>query len=59
MVEVSCKVLKRMYYQSEVMLICVHWHSAYQLSLRHIREMMTKRGVFVEHATVHRSSIKR
>ena len=42
----------------EVMLVCVRWYAAYPLSLRHIEEMMTERGVFVDHATVHRWSIK-
>ena len=40
------------------MLICVRWYAAYPLSLRHIEEMMAERGVFVDHATVHRWSIK-
>ena len=32
--------------------------NSYQPSLRHIEEMMAERGVFVDHATVHRWSIK-
>ena len=31
---------------------------AYLLSLHHIEEMMRERGVFVDHATVHRWAIK-
>ena len=31
---------------------------AYPLSLHHIEEMMRERGVFVDHATVHRWVIK-
>ena len=31
---------------------------AYPLSLRHIEEMMRDRGVFVDHATLHRWAIK-
>ena len=31
---------------------------AYPLNLRHIEEMMLERGVFVDHATVHRWAIK-
>ena len=41
-----------------MMLVCVRWYAAYPLSLRHIEEMMAERGVFVDHATVHRWSIK-
>ena len=52
------KVLQRLHYPLEVMLTCVRWHVAYPLSLRHIEEMMQERGVFVDHATVHRWAIK-
>ena len=48
------KVLKRLHYPIEVMLVCVRWYAAYPLSLRHIEEMMAERGVFVDHTTVHR-----
>src|SRR6201996_2618480 len=40
------------------MLTCVRWYVAYPLSLRHIEEMMAERGVFVDHATVHRWALK-
>lgn len=40
------KVLKRLHYPLEVMLICVRWYVAYPLSLRHIEEMMQERGCF-------------
>ncbi len=52
------KVLKRLHHPLEVMLVCVRWYAAYPLSLRHIEEMMQERGVFVDHATVHRWAIK-
>src|SRR2546422_5623237 len=52
------KVLKRLHYPLEVMLTCVRWYVAYPLSLRHIEELMQERGVFVDHATVHRWAIK-
>ena len=58
MIEALRKVIKRMHYPREVMLVCVRWYEAYPLSLRHIEEMMAERGVFVDHATVHRWSIK-
>ena len=48
------KVIRRLHYPLEVMLVCVRWYAAYPLSLRHIEEMMGERGVFVDHATVHR-----
>ena len=34
------KVLKRLHYPLEVMLVCARWYAAYPLSLRHIEEMM-------------------
>jgi putative transposase len=52
------KVLKRMHYPLEIMLLCVRWYAAYPQSLRHIEEMMQERGVLVDHATVHRWAIK-
>ena len=52
------QVLKRLHYPIEVMLVCVRWYAAYPLSLRQIEEMMAERGVVVDHATVHRWSIK-
>ena len=52
------KVLKRLHYPLEVMLICVRWYVAYPLSLRHIEELMHERGVFVDHTTIHRWAIK-
>jgi len=58
MAEALRKVLKRMHYPLEVLLLCVRWYAAYPLSLRHIEEMMAERGVVVDHATVHRWAIK-
>src|SRR5665811_1793908 len=52
------KVLKRLHYPLEVMLTYVRWYVAYPLSLRHIEEMMQERGVFADHATVHRWAIR-
>ena len=42
----------------DTMLVCVRWYSAYPLSLRNLEEMMAERGVLVDHATVHRWSLK-
>jgi putative transposase len=40
------------------MLVCARWYAAYPLSFRHLEEMMQERGVFVDHSTVHRLSLK-
>jgi transposase-like protein len=52
------KVLKRLHYPLDVMLVCVRWYVAYPLSLRNLEEMMAERGVAVDHSTVHRWAIK-
>ena len=45
------KVLQRLHYPLEVMLICVRWYVACPLSVRHVEEMMQERTVFVGHST--------
>ena len=52
------RVLKRLHFPLEVMLVCVRWYAAYPLSLRNLEEMMAERGVAVDHATVHRWALK-
>ena len=52
------QVLKRLRYPIEMMLVCVPWYAAYPLSVRQIEELMAERGVVVDHATIHRWSIK-
>ena len=54
MIEGLRRVLKRLHYPIEVMLVCVRWYVPYPLSLRHIEEMMAERDVVVDHTTVHR-----
>jgi len=51
-------VIKRLHFPLEVMLVCVRWYAAYPLSLRNLEEMMAEHGVCVDHATVHRWSLK-
>ena len=52
------RVLKRLHYPFDVMLLCVRWYVAYSLSLRNLEEMMAERGIAVDHSTVHRWVIK-
>ena len=47
MIESMRRVLQRLHYPLEVMLVCVRWYAAYPLSLRQIEEMMAERGVLV------------
>ena len=58
MIEALRQVVQQMHYPLEVMLVCVRWYAAYPLSFRNIEEMMAERGVFVDHSTLHRWSIK-
>ena len=48
------RVIKRLHFPLEVMLVRVRWYGAYPLSLRHLEDMMAERGVFVDHTTVRR-----
>ncbi len=52
------RVLKRLHFPLEVMLVCVRWYAAYPLSLRNLEEMMAERGIAVDHSTVHRWALK-
>src|ERR1700709_2205030 len=52
------KVLKRLHYPLDVMLLCVRWHVAYSLSLRDLEEMMAERAIGVDHSAVHRWVLK-
>lgn len=52
------RVLKRLHFPLQVMLVCVRWYAAYPLSLRNLEEMMAERGFEFDHATVHRWALK-
>jgi putative transposase len=47
-------VFKGRQFDKSVILLCVRWYLAYNLSLRNLEEMMAERGISVDHATVHR-----
>lgn len=52
------KVLKRLHYPLDVILLCVRWYVAYSPSLRNLEEMMAERGFEVDHTSVHRWVIR-
>jgi putative transposase len=52
------KVLKRLHYPLDVILLCARSYVAYSLSLRNLEEMMAERGFEVDHSSVHRWVIK-
>jgi transposase-like protein len=41
-------------FEPTVILLCVHWYCRYQLSYRDLEEMMSERGLLVDHRTVFR-----
>jgi transposase-like protein len=47
-------MFKGRHFDRSVILLCVRWYLAYNLSLRNLEEMMAERGISVNHATVHR-----
>ena len=51
-------MFKGRHFDHSVILLCVRWYLAYNLSLRDLEEMMAERGVSVDHATIHRWTIR-
>jgi transposase-like protein len=47
-------MFKGRHFDQSVILLCVRWYLAYNLSLRDLEEMMAERGLSVDHSTVHR-----
>ncbi|MER8376915.1 IS6 family transposase [Mesorhizobium sp. M0488] len=47
-------MFKGRHFDRSVILQCVRWYLAYNLSLRDLEEMMAERGLNVDHSTVHR-----
>jgi IS6 family transposase len=42
------------YYAPDVIFLCVRWYCKYQLSYRGLEEMMSERGLYVDHVTIFR-----
>ena len=51
-------MFKGRHFDKSVILLCVRWYLAYNLSLRNLEEMMAERGISVDHATIHRWGIR-
>jgi putative transposase len=51
-------MFKGRHFDQSVILLCVRWYLAYNLSLRDLEEMMAERGVVVDHSTVNRWVIR-
>jgi transposase-like protein len=50
-------MFKGRHFDQSVILLCVRWYLAYNLSLRDLEEMMAERGLLVDHSTVHRWAV--
>jgi transposase, IS6 family len=48
------KLLKYRHYQAEIILLCLRWYLRYSLSYRDLEEMMSERGLSVDHTTIYR-----
>ena len=48
----SFVMFKGRHFDQSVILLCVRWYLAYNLSLRDLEEMMAERGLSVDHSTV-------
>ena len=46
-------MFKGRHFDRSVILLCVRWYLAYNLSLRNLEEMMAECGISVDHATIH------
>src|SRR5512135_2534564 len=42
------------HFEAEIILLCVRWYLRYALSYRDLEEMMTERGLSVDHSTIYR-----
>jgi hypothetical protein len=51
-------LFKGRHFDRSVILLCVRWYLAYSLSLRNLEEMMAERGISVDHATIHRWTLR-
>ena len=42
------------HFQSDIILLCVHWYLRYSLSYRDLEEIMLERGLHIDHTTIYR-----
>lgn len=47
-------MFKGRHFDKSVILLCVRWYLADNLSLRDLKEIMAERGIRMDHSTVHR-----
>lgn len=45
-------LFKSRHFEQEIIVLCVRWYLRYELSYRHLVEMMAERGLPVAHTTI-------
>lgn len=50
--------IKGMRFLKESVLLCIRWYAAYPLNYRNLEKMTSERGVYVDHSSLNRGSIK-
>ena len=50
----ECPMFSGRHFDRSVILLCVRWYPAYNLSLRDLEEMTAERGIRVDQSTIHR-----
>jgi transposase-like protein len=51
-------MFKGRHFDRSIILLCIRWYLAYNLSLRNLEEMLAERGISVDHAIIHRWVIR-
>ena len=46
-------MFKGRHFEQSVILLCVRWYLAYNLSLRDLEEMMAEHGLSIDQSTIH------
>jgi transposase-like protein len=46
------------HFAPDIILLCVRWYLKYQISLRDVEEMLSERGLDIDHTTIHRWVIR-
>jgi len=41
-------------FDKDIIILCVRWYPRYALSYRDIKEMISERGICVDHSTIYR-----
>src|SRR5437763_10154799 len=47
-------LFRRRHFEDQVIVVCVRWYLRYCLTLRDLEELMTERGLSVDHSTIGR-----